>query len=84
MFVYREEYYVRSRRPKEPLPDDDPKVFENWEKWKTELAPVEGLAEIMIAKHRHGATGNIDLSFQPHITRFGDLYDERKGPEVRG
>ncbi len=27
-------------------------------------------AQILIAKHRHGATGNVDVKFNPHITRF--------------
>jgi replicative DNA helicase len=32
-----------------------------------------GVAEIIIAKHRNGAVGTVDLRFQNNITRFEDL-----------
>ncbi len=32
-----------------------------------------GVAELIIAKHRNGATGTVDLRFQNNITRFEDL-----------
>ena len=34
---------------------------------------VYGLAELIIAKQRHGATGKVRLRFEPQITRFSDL-----------
>ena len=34
---------------------------------------VYGLAELIIAKQRHGATGKVRLRFEPKITRFSDL-----------
>ena len=35
-----------------------------------------GIAEIIIAKHRNGATGDIRLRFKQHLARFQDLDDE--------
>ena len=39
-----------------------------------------GEAELIVAKHRNGATKDIRLSFEPEFTRFGDYtgseYDE--------
>lgn len=32
-----------------------------------------GIAEIIIAKHRAGSTGPIDMTFQPEFTRFANL-----------
>lgn len=32
-----------------------------------------GLAEVAVAKHRHGPTGVVELVFIPHETRFADL-----------
>jgi replicative DNA helicase len=32
-----------------------------------------GTAEIIIAKHRAGATGTVEMTFMPDFTRFADL-----------
>ncbi len=42
---------------------------------------VQGLAEVVIGKQRHGPTGSVRLQFQAEITRFGDLADDRRLPE---
>ncbi len=79
-FVYREDYYVASREPKVPQADDDNKTHEAHAAWMAEMERVHGLAELIIAKQRHGATGKIRLRFEPKITRFSDLADEdRRG-----
>jgi len=33
----------------------------------------KGIAEVTVAKHRHGPTGTVELVFIPHETRFADL-----------
>jgi replicative DNA helicase len=33
----------------------------------------KGMAEVIIAKHRAGGTGSIDMTFLPDFTRFADL-----------
>lgn len=35
----------------------------------------KNIAEIHVAKHRHGPTGTVDMVFVPHETRFVDLAD---------
>ena len=35
--------------------------------------PTVGMAEIIIAKHRNGATGEVKLRFRPEVIRFEDL-----------
>jgi replicative DNA helicase len=40
-----------------------------------------GIAEIMLAKHRNGPTGDVTLAFQRELTRF-DSYSAREGPEA--
>jgi replicative DNA helicase len=40
---------------------------------------LEGVAEIIVAKHRNGPTGHLDLHFEKAITRFDNLSD-REGP----
>ena len=33
---------------------------------------VDGLAELIVAKQRHGSTGKVTLKFEPNITKFSD------------
>ena len=40
-------------------------------KWQEDMNRVYGLAEMIIAKQRHGATGKVKLRFEAKITRFG-------------
>ena len=42
------------------------------------------LAELIIAKQRHGATGKVKLKFDAKITRFSDHADADYLPEIRG
>ena len=72
LFVYREDYYVAAKEPKRPRDGDDAKVFEDHAKWAMDMERVYGLAELIIAKQRHGATGKVTLKFEPQITKFSD------------
>ncbi|RZM00380.1 MAG: replicative DNA helicase, partial [Sphingomonas sp.] len=71
-FVFREDYYVASREPKRPTEGDDGKTFEDHAKWASDMERVYGLAELIVAKQRHGSTGKVVLKFDPTITRFSD------------
>ena len=71
LFVYREEYYVASQEPRDP---DDPKMTE----WAARMEKVHGLAEVVVAKNRHGATGKVPLQFEARFTKFSDLADESR------
>ncbi|MEW4449205.1 replicative DNA helicase [Qipengyuania sp. JC766] len=72
-FIYREDYYVAAREPKRPVETDDAKTHEAHAAWMAEMERVFGLAELIVAKQRHGATGKVRLRFEPRITRFSDL-----------
>ncbi len=74
LFVYREEYYVASQEPRDP---DDPKHAD----WMEAMSKVYGLADVIIAKQRHGATGKVRLKFESNITKFSDLADEAYYPQ---
>jgi replicative DNA helicase len=75
-FVYREDYYVASREPKQPVDSDDAKVHDAHSAWVADMERVHGLAELIIAKQRHGATGKVRMRFEARITRFSDLAPE--------
>src|SRR3954465_13296031 len=84
LFIYREEYYVASREPKRPIDGDDPKIFDSHAEWARDMERVYGMAELIIAKQRHGATGKVKLKFESKITRFSDWIDDAYLPEARG
>jgi len=78
-FVFREDYYVASREPKRPNEGDDVKTHEEHSRWAEDMERVYGLAELIVSKQRHGATGKVRLRFEPKITRFSDLADDAQG-----
>jgi replicative DNA helicase len=78
MFVYRDDYYLKQREPKQMAFDSEDKFQAQMEKWKRDMEHVHNKAEIIIAKQRHGPTGKIDLFFEAEFTRFADL-DQTRG-----
>jgi replicative DNA helicase len=76
LFIYREDYYLAAKQPG----DEDPGFAE----WQEEMGRVYGLAEILVAKQRHGATGKVRVKFDSRITKFSDRIDEGFLPEARG
>jgi replicative DNA helicase len=75
-FVYREDYCVAAKEPKQPTESDDAKTHEAHATWQQEMERVYGLAELIVAKQRHGATGKVRMRFESRITRFSDLADD--------
>jgi replicative DNA helicase len=65
MFVYREEYYLKSREPDPGSPDHA--------KWLDKCERAHRRAEVLVEKHRHGATNRIELFFDDRFTRFSNL-----------
>jgi replicative DNA helicase len=76
LFIYREDYYLAAKQPAEDHPE--------FASWQEEMGRVYGLAEILVAKQRHGATGKVRVKFDSRITKFSDRVDEGFLPEARG
>ena len=65
MFVYREAYYLENKEPKAA-------TVEHAE-WQAKMNEISTLAQIIIAKQRHGPTGVIlMLEFEAMFTKFKD------------
>ncbi len=73
LFVFREEYYLKNKKPKEGT--------EEFFKWQTEMEGTAGRAEVIIGKQRHGPTGSVELQFDAEVTRFSSLAHEDRLPD---
>jgi replicative DNA helicase len=65
MFVYREEYYLKNKQPREGS--------EEFLRWQADMERAHGRAEVIIGKQRHGPTGTVEMQFDAEVTRFGNL-----------
>ena len=72
-FIYRDEYYLEKAEPKQRADESTDKYAQRIANWEERLARVQNIAEIIIAKQRHGPIGTIRLMFDGQFTRFGDL-----------
>ena len=79
MFIYRDEYYLAQRQPKEMNFDNSEKFSTAIDKWQKDMEEAHNKAELIIAKQRHGPTGTIKLFFEGEFTRFGDLDQTHEG-----
>jgi replicative DNA helicase len=61
MFIYREDAYMRKDDWQDTHPDQPGRSYPT------------GVASIIIAKHRNGPTGQIDLRFHSRTTKYEDL-----------
>jgi replicative DNA helicase len=73
LFVFREEYYLKNRKPKEGT--------QEFLDWQAEMDQMHGRAELIIGKQRHGPTGTIELQFEAEVTRFGNIVRTDTLPE---
>ena len=79
MFVYRESYYldkevkrILSNTKEGEMTADYAQKVKNYDRKKN-------MAEIIIAKQRHGPTGTVNTSFIGEYFKFGDFYDGATG-----
>ncbi|MFT8515984.1 MAG: DnaB-like helicase C-terminal domain-containing protein, partial [Acetobacter persici] len=73
MFVYRDEYYLQQRMPKETAFDSMEKYSAALDDWQRKMSLVHNKAELILEKQRHGPTGVVHLFFEGEFTRFADL-----------
>lgn len=64
MFVYREAYYLERQPP-------NPTDLGATRSWQDRLQAAKGRGEIIIAKHRHGPCGIVEVSVCPKTMKFG-------------
>jgi replicative DNA helicase len=77
MFIYREEYYLSRGEPTRRPEESDDKFNDRLFRWRERCEAAEGMADIIIAKQRHGPIGTVRLHFEPETTKFDNFI----GPE---
>ena len=65
MFVYREEYYLERKEPSTGS--------EDYQKWQEKMSKIHNVAEVIVAKQRHGPIGKVNLHFEGATTKFSNL-----------
>ncbi|MFA4993734.1 MAG: replicative DNA helicase [Bdellovibrionales bacterium] len=73
MFVYREEYYHARSEPSRRQDEDEGRFNDRYSRWMSRGEEVKNIAEILVAKQRHGPIGTIELHFDGQFTRFSNL-----------
>jgi len=61
LFIYRDDYYY---------------TRDEWESQHPDREYPEGIADIIIAKHRNGPTGQINLRFIPRLAKFDNITNQ--------
>jgi len=69
-FVFREDYYHLLVKPNTPDANSSPEENEKYRVWEEKHEQIVGRATLIVAKQRHGSTGNVRLHFQSDITKF--------------
>lgn len=70
LFLYRESVYHKNKRP-----TGNDVTSPEYITWERKLKKIENTAEILIAKQRHGPTGEVKASFIGEYFKFTDFYD---------
>ena len=73
MFVYREEYYHARAEPSRRPEESEEKFNQRSQHWMERGEQIRNIAEVIIAKQRHGPIGTVELHFDGQYTRFSDL-----------
>ncbi len=80
IFVYREHYYRKAKRPQKKDGEDDAKYARLVEEWEDGLKEIEFKSECIVAKQRHGPTDTVILHFNGEYTTFGNWTDDEHLP----
>ena len=73
MFIFREEYYLSRAEPARRPDEGDDKFNDRHDRWRERCEATYGLAEVIIAKQRHGPIGTVKLHFEAETTKFDNF-----------
>ena len=71
MLLYREEYYLARKEPKNIDKNSD--IYETWQE---KYDKVKNIAEIIVAKNRNGRIGKCILEFDKKKMKFSNISEK--------
>src|SRR5947207_9627905 len=80
MFIFREEYYLSRAEPTHRPEETAEKFNDRYERWKERCEASYGLADVIIAKQRHGPIGTVKLHFEAETTKFDNFIGAEQLP----
>jgi replicative DNA helicase len=81
MFIYRDQYYAERAEPTQRDDESDEKYHDRHAKWQERCEKVYGIAEVIVAKQRHGPIGIRKFAFDGNTTTFSDLARDDQLPD---
>ena len=81
IFIYRQEYYEERAEPRSTGTDSSVAFHEKYLKWQENLKKCKNLADVIVAKQRHGPIGSLQLHFEAKHTKFSNLTDDKQQPD---
>ena len=82
MFIFREEYYLSRAEPMRRPEENDDKFNDRYDRWKERCEATYGIAEVIVAKQRHGPIGTVKLHFEAETTKFDNFIGPERLPEA--
>jgi len=76
MFIFRESYYLERLEPVRKADEDEEKYQRRYQRWMELTEKSHNIAELIIAKQRHGPIGTIKTQFDSNLTKFNNLSKE--------
>jgi replicative DNA helicase len=73
LFLYREEYYLAKAEPRKRGRETKEAYAGRLADWQDDCERFKGIAEIGVAKNRHGRTGTVKVHFDAERQRFDNL-----------
>ena len=83
MFIFREQYYLERAEPMQRPEESSDKWQERHDRWKVRCDEVYNVAEVLVAKQRHGRTDKVTLQFEGRITKFSNYIPPDHLPDAR-
>jgi len=81
MFVFREQYYLERSEPQTKPEESSEHFNERYTRWQESCERAHNVAEVHVAKQRHGPIGTVKLHFEADYTHFSDHIDGSSLPE---
>jgi replicative DNA helicase len=78
-FIYREEYYLERDRITQHANEKDDTFVQRMQRFEDRLEKSRNIAEVIVAKQRHGPIDDVRLRFEGQYTRFEDLDEFHDG-----